>query len=175
LGANEGSLSTCGAQHSLTDAQLVGVIGAVISLCEVWGKNHVVEVGKSDATRAVASAGICAVARLAEGSRAASNVLKRSACASWKKSHRPFVMRVRQRPGFIPCTKPRVVNGTSGRGIIINDKEISRCGIELLGFKNERHRPFAILESTNGTFFEDERVRVAELKHLPNSASAGVR
>jgi hypothetical protein len=47
---------------------------------------------------------------------------------------------------------------------IINDKEISRwhCALEI---KDDVIR-LRDLESTNGTFFEDERVRVAELKHL---------
>jgi len=60
--------------------------------------------------------------------------------------------------------KPRVVMGRADADIIINDKEISRwhCALEI---KDEVIR-LRDLESTNGTFFEDERVRVAELKHL---------
>jgi len=63
-----------------------------------------------------------------------------------------------------PVQKPRVVMGRADADIIINDKEISRwhCAIEI---KNDVIR-LRDLESTNGTFFEDERVRVAELKHL---------
>jgi pSer/pThr/pTyr-binding forkhead associated (FHA) protein len=60
--------------------------------------------------------------------------------------------------------KPRVVLGRADSDIVINDKEISRwhCVIEI---KDDVIR-LRDLESTNGTFFEDERVRVAELKHL---------
>ena len=60
--------------------------------------------------------------------------------------------------------KPRVVIGRADADILINDKEISRwhCAIEITG-DVIRLRD---LESTNGTFFADERVRVAELKHL---------
>jgi pSer/pThr/pTyr-binding forkhead associated (FHA) protein len=63
-----------------------------------------------------------------------------------------------------PVQKPRVVMGRADADIIINDKEISRwhCAIEI---KNDVIR-LRDLESTNGTFFGDERVRVAELKHL---------
>ena len=63
-----------------------------------------------------------------------------------------------------PVQKARVVMGRADADIIINDKEISRwhCAIEI---KDDVIR-LRDLESTNGTFFEDERVRVAELKHL---------
>ena len=60
--------------------------------------------------------------------------------------------------------KPRTVLGRADADIVINDKEISRwhCAIEV----NEDVIRLRDLESTNGTFFADDRVRVAELKHL---------
>jgi S-DNA-T family DNA segregation ATPase FtsK/SpoIIIE len=60
--------------------------------------------------------------------------------------------------------KPRVVVGRADADIVINDKEISRwhCAIEIKG-DVIRLRD---MDSTNGTYFGDERVRVAELKHL---------
>jgi pSer/pThr/pTyr-binding forkhead associated (FHA) protein len=60
--------------------------------------------------------------------------------------------------------KPRVVMGRADADIIINDKEISRwhCAIEI---KDDVIR-LRDMESTNGTYFDDERVRVAELRHL---------
>ena len=60
--------------------------------------------------------------------------------------------------------KPRIVLGRADADIVIDDKEISRwhCAIEI---KDDVIR-LRDLESTNGTFFTDERVRVAELKHL---------
>jgi hypothetical protein len=63
-----------------------------------------------------------------------------------------------------PLEKPRVVLGRADADIIINDKEISRwhCAIEIKG-DIIRLRD---MDSTNGTYFADERVRVAELKHL---------
>jgi pSer/pThr/pTyr-binding forkhead associated (FHA) protein len=56
------------------------------------------------------------------------------------------------------------VLGRSGADLAINDSEISRwhCSIEV---KDDVVR-LRDLESTNGTFFADERVRVAELQHL---------
>jgi S-DNA-T family DNA segregation ATPase FtsK/SpoIIIE len=60
--------------------------------------------------------------------------------------------------------KPRVVVGRADADIVINDKEISRwhCAIEIKG-DVIRLRD---MDSTNGTYYGDERVRVAELKHL---------
>ncbi len=60
--------------------------------------------------------------------------------------------------------KPRIVLGRSDADVVINDVEVSRwhCAIEAKG-DLVRLRD---LESTNGTFSGDDRVRVAELKHL---------
>ena len=57
-----------------------------------------------------------------------------------------------------------MVLGRADADIVINDKEISRwhCGIEIKG-DIIRLRD---MDSTNGTYFAEERVRVAELKHL---------
>lgn len=60
--------------------------------------------------------------------------------------------------------KPRAVIGRSGCDVQVNDPEVSRshCAIEVKG-DVVRLRD---LDSTNGIYFEDERVRNAELQHL---------
>lgn len=58
-------------------------------------------------------------------------------------------------------SKPRVVLGREGADIALPDQEISRhhCVLEIRdGFVNLRD-----LDSTNGTFYEEERVRAAML------------
>jgi hypothetical protein len=58
-------------------------------------------------------------------------------------------------------TKPRVVLGRTGADVVLNDGEISRnhCLLEVRDtFINLKD-----LESTNGTFYEEERVRAAML------------
>jgi pSer/pThr/pTyr-binding forkhead associated (FHA) protein len=58
-------------------------------------------------------------------------------------------------------SKPRVVLGRDGADIALPDPEISRhhCVLEIRdGFVNLRD-----LDSTNGTFYEEERVRAAML------------
>jgi predicted Zn finger-like uncharacterized protein len=61
-------------------------------------------------------------------------------------------------------SKPRVVIGRSGCDVAVKDPEVSRnhCSIEVKG-DVVRLRD---LDSTNGIYIEDERVRNAELQHL---------
>lgn len=59
-------------------------------------------------------------------------------------------------------TKPRIVIGRKGADFALNDPEISRqhCVLEV----RERFVNLKDLDSTNGTFFEGERVRAAVLQ-----------
>lgn len=59
-------------------------------------------------------------------------------------------------------TKPRVVVGRKGADIALNDPEISRnhCLLEV----RDTYINLKDLDSTNGTFFDEERVRAAMLK-----------
>lgn len=61
-------------------------------------------------------------------------------------------------------TKPRVVLGRAEADVEILDPEVSRwhCAVEV---KNDVVR-LRDLDSTNGTYFNGERVRAAELTHL---------
>jgi predicted component of type VI protein secretion system len=62
-----------------------------------------------------------------------------------------------------PITKTRAVIGRRGSDVALNDPEVSRhhCLLEVReGFVNLKD-----LDSTNGTFFEEERVRAAVLRH----------
>ncbi|HEU0369808.1 MAG TPA: FHA domain-containing protein [Candidatus Acidoferrum sp.] len=58
--------------------------------------------------------------------------------------------------------KPRVILGREGAGIVLNDQEISRhhCLLEI----RENYANLKDLDSTNGTFYEEERVRAAMLR-----------
>ena len=59
-------------------------------------------------------------------------------------------------------SKPRVVLGREGADIPLNDPEISRhhCLLEVRGM----HIDLKDMDSTNGTFFDEERVRAAMLR-----------
>jgi hypothetical protein len=59
--------------------------------------------------------------------------------------------------------KPRVILGREDAGIVLDDQEISRhhCLVEV----RESYAKLQDLDSTNGTFFEEERVRAAMLQN----------
>ena len=61
-------------------------------------------------------------------------------------------------------TKPRVVIGRSGTDIELDDPEVSRwhCSIEV----KDKVIRLRDLDSTNGLFFEDEKIRAAELQQV---------
>ncbi len=61
-------------------------------------------------------------------------------------------------------TKPRIIIGRTGADLELNDPEVSRahCAIEVKG-DVVRLRD---LDSTNGIYLDEERVRAAELQHL---------
>jgi len=59
--------------------------------------------------------------------------------------------------------KPRVILGREDAGVVLDDQEISRhhCLLEV----RESYAKLQDLDSTNGTFFEEERVRAAMLQN----------
>jgi hypothetical protein len=156
--------SSCGAQHSLPDAQLAG-LPRVQFQCAKCGKSTVVELPPSpDATQVLTP--------LPDFARSAGAPwLAGSATGELPSLHLPHgksialsVIAGPSRGLVYTVEKPRVVLGRADADIVINDKEISRwhCAIEIKG-DVIRVRD---MDSTNGTYFSDERVRVAELKHL---------
>ena len=156
--------SSCGAQHSLPDAQLAG-LSRVQFRCAKCGNSTLVEIAQNpDATQVLSPlpqfARSAGAPRLAGSAADAASLLRLPAgkCVALSVIAGPA------RGLVYTVEKPRVVLGRADADITINDKEISRwhCSIEI----NEDVIRLRDLESTNGTFFADERVRVAELKHL---------
>jgi hypothetical protein len=156
--------SSCGAHHSLPDAKIAG-LPRVQFKCAKCGSTTVVEIPPSpDATQVLTplpefarSAGAPWLAGNAAGEAASLHLPPGKAIAL-------SVIAGPSRGLVYPVAKPRVVVGRADADIVINDKEISRwhCAIEIKG-DVIRVRD---MDSTNGTYFADERVRVAELKHL---------
>lgn len=156
--------SSCGAQHSLPAAQLVGR-SRVQFRCAKCGKSTIVEIEQSPDTTQVLSplpefARSAGAPRLARGLGDTGSDLR----LPTGKSIALSVIAGPARGMVYQVQKPRIVMGRADADIVINDKEISRwhCALEI---KDDVIR-LRDLESTNGTFFADERVRVAELKHL---------
>lgn len=69
-----------------------------------------------------------------------------------------------QKGKVFPLSKPRVVLGRMGSDIVIEDSEISRkhCAVEVHGTT----ATLVDLDSTNGTFVEDQKIRTCKLEHL---------
>lgn len=156
--------SNCGAQHSLPDAQLKGR-PRVQFRCAKCGTTTQVEIAQNpDVTQVLSPvpefARSAGAPRLARGGTLEGSDLRLPSGKSIALS----VIAGPARGLVYSVQKPRVVLGRADADIVINDKEISRwhCSIEI---KDDVIR-LRDLESTNGTYFEDERVRVAELKHL---------
>jgi hypothetical protein len=156
--------ANCGSQHSLPDKQLVG-LSRVQFRCAKCGQSTQVEIAQNpDATQILSPmpgfARSAGAPRLAGGLGDAASQLRMPAGKSVALS----VLAGPARGLVYSVEKPRIVLGRADADIVINDKEISRwhCSIEV----NEDVIRLRDLESTNGTFFADERVRVAELKHL---------
>jgi len=156
--------SSCGAQHSLPAAQLVGR-SRVHFRCAKCGKSTIVEIAQSpDATQVLSplpeSARSEGAPRSSRGRGDEEVALRLPAGKSITLS----VIEGPARGGVYSVEKPRIVVGRADADIVIDDEAISRwhCAIEIRG-DVIRLRD---LESTNGTYFADERVRVAKLKHL---------
>jgi hypothetical protein len=152
--------SSCGAHHSLPDAQVAG-LPRVQFQCAKCGKNTIVEIPLSpDATQVLTP--LPGFARSAGAPWLAGNATEPAGSL-----HLPAGKAIIAGPArglLFPVDKPRVVLGRADADIVIQDKEISRwhCAIEIKG-EVIRLRD---MDSTNGTYLGEERVRVAELKHL---------
>jgi hypothetical protein len=157
------SCSSCGAQHSLPDAQVFGH-PRVQFRCGKCGVSTTVEISKHpDATQVLSP--LPQFARSAGAPRMAQNdSSEQGLCLPTGKAIALSVLAGPARGVVYSVDRPRVVVGRTGADLAIHDPEISRwhCALEIKG-DVIRLRD---LESTNGTFFNDERVRVAELKHL---------
>jgi predicted RNA-binding Zn-ribbon protein involved in translation (DUF1610 family) len=156
--------SSCGAQHSLPAAQLVGR-SRVHFRCAKCGKSTIVEIEQSpDATQVLSPlpefARSSGAPRPARGRGDEEVGLRLPAGKS-------ITISVIEGPahGMVyTVQKPRIVIGRADADIVIIDTAISHwhCAIEI----NDDVIRLRDLESTNGTYFADERVRIAELKHL---------
>jgi predicted RNA-binding Zn-ribbon protein involved in translation (DUF1610 family) len=156
--------SSCGAQHTLPDAHVAG-LPKVQFRCAKCGKNTIVDVPRSpDATQVLTPLPDFARSAGAPWLAGAGGEDAQSLRLPAGKAIALSVISGPARGLVYSVSKPRVVLGRADADIVINDKEVSRwhCAIEIKG-DVIRLRD---LDSTNGTYLSDERVRVAELKHL---------
>jgi len=151
----------CGTQHVLKDAQL-GIHPKVQFRCSKCGKTTVVEL-KMRPDQTVVISPLPSFAR----ANATSSNLKLPPVDDGIRlpPTANVVLSIVSGPekGTVhKLTKPRVVVGRQGSDIPLNDPEISRfhCVLEV----RETYINLKDMDSTNGTFYDEERVRAAMLQ-----------
>jgi predicted Zn finger-like uncharacterized protein len=155
------SCTHCGAQHSLKDAEL-GSHARVQFRCSKCARTTVVEL-KLRPDQTVVMSPLPSFAR----ANATSSNLKLPPIdeGTMLPPAANIVLSITSGPekGTVhKLTKPRVVVGRQGSDIPLNDPEISRfhCVLEV----RETYINLKDLDSTNGTFYDEERVRAAMLQ-----------
>jgi predicted Zn finger-like uncharacterized protein len=151
----------CGTEHVLKDTDLGGH-PKVQFRCSKCGKTTLVEIKRRPDSTMVISP-LPSFAR----ANSANSTLKLPPADDGLKlpTEKNVVLAVMSGPAkgeVFRLTQPRVVLGRKGADIPLNDPEISRqhCLLEV----RETYLNLKDMDSTNGTFFEEERVRAAMLQ-----------
>jgi predicted RNA-binding Zn-ribbon protein involved in translation (DUF1610 family) len=156
------SCGHCGTQHVLKDAE-IAAHSKVQFHCSKCGQMTVVEVKK----RADQTVAMSPLPSFARANATSSNLNLPPADAGVKlPAAKCAVLTIVAGPGkgaVHKLKKPRVILGRDGADIALDDKEISRhhCVLEV----RESFANLKDLDSTNGTFLDQERVRAAMLQN----------
>jgi len=158
----EAACSHCGAQHSLKDAE-VNKHPKVKFRCSKCGESTVVETKRRvDQTMVISP-----LPSFARANASSSNLRLAPEDPDLKLPVRSsVVLTVTSGPGkgqTFTLAKPRVILGRQGSDVALNDPEISRhhCVLEV----RENYINLKDMDSTNGTFMDEERVRAAMLQN----------
>jgi predicted Zn finger-like uncharacterized protein len=156
----QAACSNCGTHHVLKDAD-VGAHPKVKFRCSRCSATTVVDARRNPDSTVVISP-LPSFAR-ANGSGTQSSLILQDPTAVLP-SAKNVVLTIIAGPGVgakYTLKKPRVVVGRDGADVALPDPEISRhhCVVEV----REDYVNLRDLDSTNGTFFEEERVRAAML------------
>jgi pSer/pThr/pTyr-binding forkhead associated (FHA) protein len=156
----EAACSHCGAQHSLKDAE-VNKHPKVKFRCSKCGESTVVQTNRRvDQTMVISP-----LPSFARGNASASAMRLAPEDPGLKLPvGKSIVLTVTAGPGkgdTFTLAKPRVILGRQDADIALNDPEISRhhCVLEV----RENYINLKDMDSTNGTFLDEERVRAAML------------
>jgi hypothetical protein len=153
--------SHCGTQHVLKDTD-VGIHPKVQFHCSKCGKPTIVDTNRRpDATMVISP-----LPSFARTNTASSNLhlldQDNGAKLPFMKNVTLTIVAGPGKGTVHTLTKPRVVVGREGADIVLQDPEISRhhCVLEV----RDNYVNLRDLDSTNGTFFEEERARAAMLQ-----------
>jgi len=154
----------CGTPHRLNDSQ-IGERRRVQFACSKCGRSTVVEVERApDRTQVITP--LPEFARGGAANRRPSFAAEDDSDLALPPG-KVIALSVISGPSrglVFPLERPRVILGRAGSDLPLNDPKVSRhhCSIEVRG-DVVRLRD---LDSTNGTFFAEERVRAAELRNM---------
>ena len=156
----QAACSHCGTEHVLRDAD-VGAHPKVQFHCAKCGMKTVVDTRRHPNATMVISP-LPSFAR-GDGSGSSNNLSQHDDSARLPATQ-TVVLTIISGPGkgvAHRLSKPRVVVGREGSDIALQDPEVSRhhCVIEV----RDTYVNLRDLDSTNGTFYEEERVRAAML------------
>ena len=151
----------CGTEHLLKDAQFGGHTKVQFK-CSKCGKTTVVDTKRSVDSTVVMSP-LPSFARTDSPGSNVNLALPDPGIRLPEKSK--IILSILSGPSqgeSLTLSKPRIVLGREGADIPLNDPEISRhhCLLEV----RDMHIDLKDMDSTNGTFFDEERVRAAMLR-----------
>lgn len=151
----------CGTEHLLKDTEFGGRTKVQFK-CSKCGKTTVVEIKR----RVDATVVMSPLPSFARANATSSNLnLSPPDPGLRLPTNKKVVLTILSGPSkgeTHSLTKPRVVLGRQGADVAMNDPEISRhhCLLEV----RDTYINLKDLDSTNGTFFDEERVRAAMLQ-----------
>jgi len=151
----------CGTEHLLKDAEF-GSHSKVQFKCSKCGKTTIIEIKRRVDSTVVMSP----LPSFARANATSSNLNLPPADPGLRlPQKKTVVLTILSGPAqgqTHTLTKPRVVLGRKGADVALNDSEISRkhCVLEV----RDSYINLKDLDSTNGTFYEEERVRAAMLQ-----------
>ncbi len=151
----------CGTEHLLKDAEFGGH-PKVQFKCSKCGKTTIVEIKR----RADSTVVMTPLPSFARASATSSGLHLPPPDAGLRlPAQKKVVLSILSGPSkgeTHTLTKPRIVVGRQGADIALNDPEVSRhhCLLEV----RDTHINLKDMDSTNGTFYEEERVRAAMLQ-----------
>ena len=151
----------CGTQHLIKDTDFGGH-AKVQFKCSKCGKTTIVEIKR----RADATVVMSPLPSFARANASSSNLNLPPADPGVRlPANKKVVLSIVSGPSkgeSHTLAKPRIVVGRQGADVALNDPEISRshCLLEV----RDTYINLKDMDSTNGTFFEEERVRAAMLQ-----------
>jgi predicted Zn finger-like uncharacterized protein len=163
----QAACSHCGTLHRLNDAQ-IGDLRRVQFRCTQCGKPTLVELERLE-RRPESTQVVSPLPAFARGAGAPRRISAHEEADSDLRLPPGRAISITviggaSRGGVFPLERPRIILGRAGTDVPLDDAGVSRrhCMIEVRGDVVR----LCDLDSTNGTFVGEERIRAAQLRHM---------